>query len=494
MNQDFFRSLADNATRGPSTSKPEPEEPNPLRNNNEVGSPLRSSAKAPLLSAFRPRKLDPKFRDRAAERREGVNDYAEVEGILEDFERRNTGPNKHAVDEQREYFSGDVQHTIPVKGLDLSLLEKQKARIAAQSEARVDDELEAAFASGSSWNNATADGPPISSVPNKRTRDEILADLKRQGPRDTPPDVAKEGEFERAKKLGKFKPIGGLAALTSSKLKKKAQKARVPEVRSTTSLPGEKSVSSTPKPPVVTTDRSTKSTPSLAPPDTQNARPPESEEAFLGSIPSGPNPTPNTSLGTQLMKEASDDLDIFADVGDYEGIESSDEGERENPTSIPYSSSRALPDNALATTQWFGEGPEDEPAALPATWSQRPQASQQRSAPSSLHPPQVHQGSDAREGGGGDDVSRSPPRPTRLEGLSSSGPSIREIIEMDKAAEAAEKKKARKEKLKAKMGGGLTSTGETKEPPPKRKLGKEAKLNKEFQQYQAYVGSSEKQG
>lgn len=59
---------------------------------------------------------DTKYRDRAAERRQGVSlDYVDV-----------VEPAKELTEEQTKYLGGDIQHTHLVKGLDMSLLLKAR--------------------------------------------------------------------------------------------------------------------------------------------------------------------------------------------------------------------------------------------------------------------------------------------------------------------------------------------------------------------------------
>ncbi|KAJ7601024.1 hypothetical protein C8J56DRAFT_911885 [Mycena floridula] len=123
---------------------------------------LQESASAPKLAAasskpkktinasepaFKPRKVtksDKKYRDRAAERRDGQdNEYAEVEAVLDDFEKRTANQDKASVELQRQYLGGDGEHSILVKGLDTALAKQNKARAAQSTDD--DDSLEQAF-------------------------------------------------------------------------------------------------------------------------------------------------------------------------------------------------------------------------------------------------------------------------------------------------------------------------------------------------------------
>ncbi|KAG8705628.1 hypothetical protein FRC09_002848, partial [Ceratobasidium sp. 395] len=123
-----------------------------------------SQVKKPESSeaTFKPRKVkkpaDSKYRDRALERREGVNEYAEVEGILQDFEERTAGEDKDVVEEQRKYLGGDATHTVLVKGLDFALLEQNRAREETRED--LDDDLESAFLGKPTTSDTSKSDPP----------------------------------------------------------------------------------------------------------------------------------------------------------------------------------------------------------------------------------------------------------------------------------------------------------------------------------------------
>ncbi|KAF9931589.1 hypothetical protein BGZ65_004820 [Modicella reniformis] len=66
-----------------------------------------------------------KYRDRATERRQGVNpDYIETEQILTTLEEAAADIAPHVLYEQSKYLGGDREHTHLVKGLDYTLLNK----------------------------------------------------------------------------------------------------------------------------------------------------------------------------------------------------------------------------------------------------------------------------------------------------------------------------------------------------------------------------------
>ncbi|XP_053320132.1 protein Red [Spea bombifrons] len=100
----------------------------------------------------RERELAEKYRDRAKERRDGVNkDYEETELISTTANYRAVGPtaeaDKSAAEKRRQliqeskFLGGDMEHTHLVKGLDFALLQKVRAEI-ANKEKEEDDIME----------------------------------------------------------------------------------------------------------------------------------------------------------------------------------------------------------------------------------------------------------------------------------------------------------------------------------------------------------------
>ncbi|XP_052691146.1 protein Red-like, partial [Crassostrea angulata] len=97
-------------------------------------------AKLKRLEEERQKELESKYRDRARERRDGVNkDYAETEIISTTADYRAVAPDVKAGDnyaekrkqliQESKYLGGDMEHTHLVKGLDFALLEKVRAEI-----------------------------------------------------------------------------------------------------------------------------------------------------------------------------------------------------------------------------------------------------------------------------------------------------------------------------------------------------------------------------
>lgn len=97
----------------------------------------------------RERELAEKYRDRARERRDGVNkDYEETELISTTANYRAVGPTAeadHSAAEKRrqliqesKFLGGDMEHTHLVKGLDFALLQKVRAEITSKEKEEED--------------------------------------------------------------------------------------------------------------------------------------------------------------------------------------------------------------------------------------------------------------------------------------------------------------------------------------------------------------------
>ncbi|KAJ3331749.1 hypothetical protein HDU76_002305 [Blyttiomyces sp. JEL0837] len=90
----------------------------------------------------------PAFRDRAKERREGINpDYQDSEEILArlasaEVSSEAEAASKSALYEQSKYLGGDVQHTHLVKGLDFALLKKVRKEMEEKGESTEAMEME----------------------------------------------------------------------------------------------------------------------------------------------------------------------------------------------------------------------------------------------------------------------------------------------------------------------------------------------------------------
>ncbi|KAG2136285.1 RED-like protein N-terminal region-domain-containing protein [Suillus cothurnatus] len=364
------------------------------------------------------KKTESKYRDRAAERRDGgKSDYAQVEAVLEVFEQRTANDDKDTVDEQRQYLGGDSEHTILVKGLDMSLLEQNKARAAASTED--DDTLEQAFIEASSEPTAHK----------KRTREDIILELKakRNGKSlqslDTAAEAPEDGarDFEKAKKAGKFKPIsfkpiGVQKDDKGTKKRSKEDSASRDKKRKKRKV---EAISGSPQP--------------------ANTIPhPEAERPAVA-------PTSVAEVFSQVDQRPpspfDEDMDIFAGAGDYEGFPGDDDSDEDGLNSAHKTESEHrindlhLSSEPARSRGWFGNEHDDEGSIQPpaSTESAAPQL------PSSNHKPQVDEEEES----------------LRLKPLESSAlPSIRDFLAMDAAAEKEDKRKARKEKRKNKKKSG----------------------------------------
>lgn len=385
------------------------------------GASLQRKASGSSAPTFKPRKVkksESKYRDRAAERRDGgKSDYAQVEAVLEVFEQRTANDDKDTVDEQRQYLGGDSEHTILVKGLDVSLLEQNKARAAASTED--DDTLEQAFIEASSEPTAHK----------KRTREDIIQELKAKrngkGPQsfDTAAEALEDGarDLEKAKKAGKFKPISfkpiGQKDDKGTKKRSKEDSASRDKKRKKRKVEG---ISGSPQP--------------------ANAIPhPEAKRPAVA-------PTSVAEVSSQVDQRPpsplDDNMDIFAGAGDYEGFpgdDDSDEGGLDSPhktESEQHINDLHASSEPARSRGWFGDEHDHEGSIQPlaSTESATPQL------PSSSHTPQVDEEEEES---------------LRLKPLESSAlPSIRDFLAMDAAAEKEDKRKARKEKRKNKKKSG----------------------------------------
>ncbi|KIK99822.1 hypothetical protein PAXRUDRAFT_30277 [Paxillus rubicundulus Ve08.2h10] len=366
--------------------------------------------------AFKPRKVkkaEPKYRDRAAERRVGIgNDYAQIEAVLEDFEKRGAHEDKDALEQQRKYLGGDSEHTILVKGLDMSLLEQNRARAAPSTED--DDILEQAFVEAASTSPAVE--------PRKRTREDIIRDLKAKRQNGSGDQAAKESvpveesiiddrlALEAAKKAGKFKPIGQTEE-KAKKRKGKGEKEGEKKKRKVGSLPQQSEAEG-----VATGE----SLPAHA----------ERKVAEFSAKATERQSEPQLAL-------LDENFDIFTGAGDYEGFpdgEESDGFDESRATRVTPAAeeSRSPVSPSHVIKGWFDE-PDLDVQQLPITASSRPSGPKSPPRDTEVQPDEDEEGE------------------LRLKPLESSTlPFIREFLAIDEAAEKAEKRRARKEKKKKK--------------------------------------------
>lgn len=245
----------------------------------------------------------------------------------------------------------------------------------------------------------------------KRTREEIIQELKSSRSAAT-----SDKPLDAAKHSSKFRPIG---APPPTEGKKKRKKEGDKEVKKKKRKVDEKSIELTSNlgQPTCTT--------------AADAVPPFSTSTFTPERKKSPEPTVDA------------DADIFADAEEYRGLDSdsdsdgdSDEEATSRLAKMEHISQNL--DTQRPKKNWFGENVEDSsaPAPTPAPAVQQP--------PQPVEPKESEMDIEGKE-------EILPSRPPKLQGLASSAvPSIREILEMDQAAEKEEKRRARKEKKKQK--------------------------------------------
>lgn len=301
------------------------------------------------------------------------------------------------LEAQRKYLGGDGEHSVLVKGLDFALLEQNKAKYGFTADDA--DEIEKALMESSSSRVEPA-------VPKKRTREDLIKDLKaKRAKGESPATVAPADspELEVAKQQGKFKPIGfkPIGATEEKKKKKKGDGDR--ERKKKRKVEGETNKGGD----VDMLDETQKASTSKA------AEPPRVEEA--------PEPVDK-------------DFDIFADVGEYEGLDIDEDDEDEGKTGAM----QVPPDAAAAAPpprRWIDD---DEPPAAP------PEPTPEPSTRVSHHP----NSRPVSEGEMSEDE-----KPMRLVPLASSAlPSIKDLLEADKAAASYTKNKKKKDKKKKAKG------------------------------------------
>ncbi|KAH9840043.1 RED-like protein N-terminal region-domain-containing protein [Rhodofomes roseus] len=434
MDQESFRKLLQ-------TPKPSgtPTAPTARGSLLAAASKAKSKTVASSQPAFKPRTVkkkaqaDQAYRDRASERRQGVgNDYAQVEALAEDFEKRTAeNADRAAVEEQRRYLGGDSDHTVLVKGLDFALLEQNRARLAASSGAVDDESLEQVFREVA----ATA--------PRKRTREEIVQELKAKraktssGPEDTDAGgdekpTAAGPALKEAKKAGKFRPIGfkpiggGSEKTKKKKLKAKiegqeGEPARKKKVKSDVSA-------GRPPPELTPTAKAGPSTVIEPPAPLPKAAPP-------------PEPEP-----------VDEDFDIFAGVGEYTGVDLGDDDESEHEHSgREREEGEAEETPPPPKARWVAVD-EEQPGnrASPSP----PKAGPPEASPpaNTQHTPVAAAVSDHEEG------EEEEERPMRLQPLASSAiPSIRDLLDMDASSGKRKRggKKGKKKDNNAETEGGV---------------------------------------
>jgi IK cytokine len=294
------------------------------------------------------------------------------------------------VDAQRRYLGGDSDHSILVKGLDFALLEQNRARLASVSSKQDDEALEDVFMQAAS----TSTAPPLE----KRSRADIIKELKeKRTNEDNLKQPKEEAVAENRPDSSKFRPIGfkpiGASATKTAKKKGSGEpKKKKRKVEHSATNIGEQAGSK---------DDAT-------PPIEKNAGPHHSIE---------PEPV-------------EDDFDIFADAGEYKGIDlgsdddNSDTGQEEAPQPGP-SVAREEDAPTPLLRDWFGGAVEPEAEVTPS-----------KVVATTVLETRIE--------------TEEEPSATLVPLVSSAMPSIREFLAMDEAVEKEKKRKARNEKRKGK--------------------------------------------
>ncbi|RXW23876.1 hypothetical protein EST38_g1969 [Candolleomyces aberdarensis] len=416
MDQDSFRQLLSSQKAGDSSKG---------KGSASRGSLLSAAAKPKKVQAsepaFKPRKVKPsekdgKYRDRASERRHGeAGDFAHVEALLADFEKQAKAEGSIAeVEEKRKYLGGDSEHSVLVKGLDFALLEQNKARAALVNDKFDDESLEQVFQEAASGDNPKK---------NKKTREELLRELK--GKRTSEGNEGGEGEqplspeeeprkLELAKQQGKFKPIGFKPIGQPAAEPKKKKKAKGD------GIDGERKK----KKRKLDSQQGVEEQQPKAEATVQPAAPPP---------PAEPEPEP-----------VDEDFDIFAGAGDYEGLELEDDDEEDSAKPerrrATVEDEEEDPSSSTRPKQWISI--EEDGAILRSKSPEPPRSASPPPEPSSSKA--AFRNPEAEDGEMDEDV------PMKLVPLASSAlPSVRDFLDMDRAATSSWKNKKRKDKKKS---------------------------------------------
>ncbi|GAA5829914.1 hypothetical protein JCM3766R1_006700 [Sporobolomyces carnicolor] len=513
MDQDHFRSLLASSS---SSSKSQGPTPNPRAKVESFGKPRPkpSTASSGKPTDFKPRPPSHKkpsakgpYRDRAAERRAGKeSDFANAEKLLEEFEARQQSERERHderdrgtmdLDEQRKYLGGDAEHSILVKGLDLALLERRKLELARQDESEsldVEQLLDRQLDAAAEPDTVTPSRPLDKGKSKAKSRDDLLRELKasRAGVPPASTTLALEpAATTTATGLGRgWKKLGQAESRGSEDVKPAAKKLR--KKRKVVAV-DDPVVASAPDP-------SGSNPSSLAIQD-----PVETTDAREGSR------AADAAEGGQGF--GSDD-DIFGDAGSYKGFDTDSdddaakkpgrdvkgkEPEQRQPQPQPSRDATGALDErtgAGAKRKYFDDDDDDEErdgsAITTAPSAVTKLASQVRAAASTAASGTSRDGIEQE---GSDDDEPEVTTVTKLQPLSGArGPSVRELLEMDKAAEEEEKRKAKKLKWQQKKSG---VEGDDDDDEGGSRRGKELnvadKANRDYLQMEAYL-AKKKQG
>ena len=348
------------------------------------------------------------------------------------------------VEEQRRYLGGDGQHSILVKGLDMALLEQNKARVGLSTED--DDSLEQAFLEVASE----------SKVQKKKTREDLIRDLKekrQKGEVDAVKKVATAEDdirrLEEAKKVGKFKPIG---APTDDKSKRKREKEKGKDGEKKKKRRKAEGVNTQVETKVASTDALEATQVSQG----QHPAPPPAPPAQVA---------PPQSIDPPETDPIDGDFDIFAGAGEYEGFVLDDDDDEAATTHVDNShEANGLPGDTPAVGQWIDVEEREK---------FQPSLSPDKAVPPPFLPKIAKPNHEEGEEEDGE-------LPSRLVPLESSAlPSIKDFLALGEAVESKEKRQKRKEKRKGAKGN---------EPGEKKKLSADAKVERDYKKYVEAAG------
>lgn len=305
-------------------------------------------------------------------------------------------------------------------------------KVAAETAGADDDALEAAFLG---IDEPAAETPKNKEEPKKRTREEIVQALKNKRSRTGSPEPKPVG---MPLDSGKFKPLGFKPIGKPAKDSKKKKKKSMPEM--TVKADGK-----------------------------ETAMRMDGVERMPNVSQAGPSSPPaNAKANSEPEPEPEPIDDIFAGVGEYEGIDFDEEdgNDGQQPREDADGMGELSSENTKPRRKWFDDDPDPEPIApeIPAILRIEPEGKTRDGAQPEANARPDEQNDEEDEG-----------RPLRLAPLAAST-SIKDILAADSALEAEERKKARKEKKK-----GLKPEG-----GEKKKVSTEAKINRDYQKLQSY--------
>lgn len=287
---------------------------------------------------------------------------------------------------------GDAEHSVLVKGLDMALLERMKYQQASVSDKtleEVEDELDLALLEKASGKAAKGKG--------KRTRDEMIAEMK--AGRGGAAAGEEEGKGEGKGKEGKFKPV---------------------------KRDGWKAVGAAPPPPAEGEKKLRKKKKKVKQDDSTAAPPPPPPAAEVK-----PQPLPLLQPTVDLE---DDEFDIFGGAGDYKGLDTDSDSDNEGKIKEEAPPPPAAAAGA-AKRSYFDDEEEDESITT------GPSAVTNLASTAAAIDGSAASGDKRRREVGSDGEEEDDGPTMKLQPLSGSRLSARELLELDDAAAKEEKRK-----------------------------------------------------